>query len=275
MIVGTRGLGWQRDLPDARDFSAKHPRVAKLFDHGNGRHLPTSVDLREYLPPTDDQGSLNASPAFAVLAMVAYLEARTHGRNLRASRLFLYQATLKALKRTGNSPIDLRSTLKALCRFGVPPEQYWPYDSAHAALDPTDGFLYSFRPDYKLLYYARLDGSNGSKTLRAVKNALALGLPISFGFAVPNFVGLDAEIPLIPKLDFVQGGQAVLAVGYDDRRRIASNKGALLFRNSWGNEWGDGGYGWLSYDFLVSGLAADFWITLRSDWLKRGELFSS
>jgi C1A family cysteine protease len=63
-------------------------------------------------------------------------------------------------------------------------------------------------------------------------------------------------------------------VGYDDKLRIRSDKGALLVRNSWGADWGDGGYGWLPYEYVRQQLAVDFWTLLKPSWLKSGEFES-
>jgi C1A family cysteine protease len=45
---------------------------------------------------------------------------------------------------------------------------------------------------------------------------------------------------------------------------------ALLIRNSWGTGWGSGGYGWLPYDYVVTGLAVDWWSLLKNEWVDTG-----
>jgi len=50
----------------------------------------------------------------------------------------------------------------------------------------------------------------------------------------------------------------------------AETTGALLIRNSWGTSWGDGGYGWLPYEYVFRGLAEDFWSVLKKEWVDTG-----
>jgi C1A family cysteine protease len=273
----SRGMGWQRDLKDARDFRPEQSAVRELLQklssrRSRRRRPPASIDLREYFPHPGDQGSLNSSAAFAVLGLVGYFEARACGHVLDASRLFLYQMALRLLRVSGNAGVDLRTTFKGLVRFGAPPEAYWPYEVDRFRLDPTDAFLFSYGQDFEGIRYLRLDASDGEKSLRVVKSYLAAGFVIAFGFSVPRSLTAEGDISFRPQFDSILGGQSVLAVGYDDGRRIASDTGAILVRSSWGTGWGENGYGWLPYSFVKNEFAADFWTAIRPTWLESGVL---
>ncbi len=53
------------------------------------------------------------------------------------------------------------------------------------------------------------------------------------------------------------GGHAVLAVGYDNEDRV------FIVRNSWGEGWGDAGYFYMPYAYLLDdNLSDDLW-TIR------------
>ena len=56
----------------------------------------------------------------------------------------------------------------------------------------------------------------------------------------------------------IMGGHAVCIVGYDD------NKGTFKVRNSWSEKWGDKGYCYFPYKYILNpNLASDFWTITR------------
>jgi C1A family cysteine protease len=86
------------------------------------------------------------------------------------------------------------------------------------------------------------------------------------------------RIPYPAAGEKIVGGHAVMAIGYNDQLKIKNTnpggietKGALLIRNSWGTGWGEGGYGWLPYEYVLIGLAVDWWSLLKNEWIDSGE----
>lgn len=240
--------------------------------------LPEFVDLSYWCSPIEDQGTLNSCTAHAGIALMEYAEKKSRGTYTDASPLFLYKATRNLMQTQGDLGASVRDTMKAMVAFGVCPEQYWTYNQDKFDEEPTP-FCYSFAENYKTLKYFRLDyGQISRHTLLAQAKVLLVSeIPCIFGFTLYNSVYDEANtrrghIPLPSRLDKVIGGHTVVAVGYHDRKVIKNadgteSEGALLIRNSWGTRWGQGGYGWLPYDYVIKGLTADWWSLLKAEWL--------
>lgn len=278
-----KGMGWKRDLPDYRDCTTNSLSIKIIRDKSKPlkrtlkKALPVVVDLRKWCSPIEDQSTLGSCTANAGVGLLEYYQRRAFGKHLDGSRLFLYKSSRKLLGWTGDQGAYLRSTMKAMTLFGVPPEDYYPYNIEHFDDEPP-AFCYAFALSYKALKYYRLDppGQNTQETLDLLKQNLAGGLPAMFGFTVyssiPPIGDGKGEIPFPSTGDRVEGGHAVVAVGYDDKKKIAKDTGAISIRNSWGTEWGDKGYGWLPYTYVTSGMAVDFWSLVQSEFVDT-ELF--
>ena len=75
--------------------------------------------------------------------------------------------------------------------------------------------------------YALARGTRRSgEILDVVRSFLAAGFPVAFGLPVPTSISRSAEISYRPAFDSVLSGQALLAVGYDDRWLSSSRGGA-------------------------------------------------
>ncbi len=271
------GMGYLRDLPDMRDYTEDHEEVKKILKASKPlkdalKANPASVDLRAWCSPIEDQESIGSCTANAGIGMLEYYQRRAFGKHIDASRLFLYKVTRNLLGWTGDTGAYLRDTMKALVMCGAPPEHYWPYDIAKYDEEPS-AFLYALGDNYEAVKYFRLDpaGTTRAKRLEAIKSYLAAELPSMFGFTVyssiPGSGDGKGEIPYPKSGETVLGGHAILAVGYDDAKKIGTSKGALLIRNSWGTGWGMAGYGWLPYDYVLKGLANDFWSLVQADFV--------
>jgi len=261
--MGTKNfsLGWQRDLPDHRDFLYSAP-LAQL------KALPPKVDLRKGFPPIYNQGDLGSCTANAIAGAVQFDRRKAKQKpDFVPSRLFIYYNE-RAIEHTihYDSGAQLRDGIKAVAKQGVCPETEWPYvdiappnenapfpANAPAGQKPPTK-CYKDAKAYEAASYLRLQ-----QTLSQTKGCLAEGFPFVFGFTVYE-KWYDNPTPVLPlpgPNESVVGGHAVLAVGYDDSKQL------FTFRNSWGASVGDKGYFYMPYAYLTdTSLASDLW-TIR------------
>lgn len=241
-------FGWKRDLPDHRDIKFKVTVPVEL---------PPMVDLRDKCPPVYDQGELGSCTANALGGAYQFEEMKQGTENFIPSRLFIYynERVIEGTVNEDNGAM-IRTGMKTLVDKGVCPETQWPYIPSKFTSKPCSP-CYKAALNNQVLQYLRIS----PHTILEVKQCLALGYPVVFGFTVYDSmatpsVAKTGVVPMPGPNDSVMGGHAVLAVGYDD------SKNALIVRNSWGN-WGLGGYFYLPYGYVSDpNLSADYW-TIR------------
>lgn len=248
-----RNFGWLPDLPDSRDFCYGALRMP-------ARILPESVDLRSKFSPVEDQGSIGSCTANALAGALELLDKADGGTFVNASRLQIYfdeRIRMGIQYKYVDSGAFLRDGVK-VCASGYASENIWPYVPSKFAVTPSP----ATRKDAlkrKITAYYRISNLN------ELKDALAKGIPVVFGFSVYSSMMTDAVsktgiVPTPSGKDTMQGGHAVCAAGYDDR------KGVIIFRNSWGTSWGNKGYGFLPYLYVETrNLSDDFWAIVRRE----------
>jgi C1A family cysteine protease len=301
------GTGWVPDPPDPRDYRPTDEALRPLLERTGitaalrrRPRLPTRVDLRPWCGPVWFQGGFNTCSAHVVAALLAFYEKKAFGKAVEPSRLFLYRVAKNFLRNDDPAGVFIRQTMGVLRLIGAPPEKYWPYPdpgTIHAPrnADPRmeaepGSFCYALAAEFQAVSYYRLDEARGADRrrptaggatlLRQVKAHLAAQMPMSLGFPLyPSLTQAtkSGRIPYPARGEARLGNHAVIAVGYDDRVRIRNAKskggptvGALLVQNSWSKEWGEDGFGWLPYEFVLRGKTQDFWTLSRAEWVDTG-----
>ncbi len=242
-------FGWIPDLPDIRDYTfTVAPRTLA--------ELPPNVDLLSGCPGVYDQGLLGSCTANAIAGAMQFDQAKQGRTNcFTPSRLFIYYNE-RAME--GTIRVDagamIRDGIKSVVKQGAPREVLWPYDITQFARRPSSK-AYIEAKKYQAIIYERL-----TPTLDQLRGCLASGYPFVFGFSVYEFFESDdvartGTVNLPQPGEVLLGGHAVLATGYDD---IVQR---FNIRNSWGDQWGNGGYFTMPYTYLTDvNLSDDFWV---------------
>ena len=245
--------GWKRDLPDKRDH---------VFDTNNYLLLVekevTNIDLREKCPPVYNQGELGSCTANAIACAIQFDEMKQNLENNIPSRLFIYYNERDI---EGNIDRDtgasLRDGVKCINNIGYCNETQWPYDIKKFTEKPSQE-CYDYARKHKSLSYKRVQQDESH-----IKTILNMGFPVVFGISVyESFeyeeVAKTGIVPLPEKEERMLGGHAIVLVGYDEEKHL------FTFRNSWGENWGDKGYGYLPFEYVCDvNLASDFWVVTK------------
>ncbi len=244
-IRKTKKYGWIPDLPDQRDKYVRWSPKQVLKD---------SVDLREYMPKIYDQGDLGSCTANALSAAFEYDNIVQKLEEFVPSRLFVYyNERLVEGHINTDSGASLRDGIKTINSIGICPEIDYPYIIESFAAHPSLT-AYKNASSHKTLEYRRVDVNPES-----LMKSLSIGLPVIFGFTVYESFETDevttGGLMPMPKIDEkILGGHAVLAVGYD------SDNETIIIRNSWGTEWGLGGYFTMPYEFFCDKYCSNAWV---------------
>jgi C1A family cysteine protease len=245
-----RIYNYRWDAPDYRDaafrFAAVQPRLKAA--------LPASIDLRPQCPPVWDQGDLGSCTAHAVCAALAFDRKKQGLTEWDISRLYEYYFT-RVL--AGDVSYDgggsLRQACKTAATYGYIPETEWPYDVSQFKRRPPQKLANEGRTRAAIQYMAV------TQKLASLQGALARGFIVPFGISIfdsfeGDKVAKTGVVPMPGPGESNQGGHAIDLVGY------SNSTGRFRFRNSWGTDWGQKGYGELPYAYVTSaGLASDFW----------------
>jgi uncharacterized tellurite resistance protein B-like protein len=245
-FVISRADGESREVSG---YSAAAPREdVQRFKAAKKQALPPKVDLRRHMTSVEDQSKLSSCVANAVVGAYEYLARRYHGdESIDVSRLFVYyNARVRRGRETIDKGIWIADAIESLREHGACSEETWPYEPE----------LVNERPDedaYEEASQFLVDDMLRVETkLEVWRQALAEGYPIIFAIKLFNSFGQQKKrgmvsMPVKSEAERAEhGNHAMLCVGYSDTDKM------FIVRNSWGERWGDGGYCYIPYDYLMN-----------------------
>jgi len=245
---------------DDRDYWFENPGKLepKTFNLAN---LPKKVDLLPWLDRIENQGSLGSCTANAATSALECLMSQ-RGRRVQQSRLFVYYNA--RARRDPNNIQDAGSNIHLahaeLTKKGSTSEDNWPYVEANVNTKPSDD-AYTEALNHLVTRYERVSPAtfvrNAQIHIDAILVAIASGIPVTFGIGISNdFFSLSGKLDThLAKYDPTErltrktglaGYHAMCIVGYDLNARY------FIVENSWGPEWGDGGFCAMSFDNFLA-----------------------
>lgn len=242
-----RTYNWRPSEADHRDryFKVTAPSITVL---------PDNVDRLGLENPIEDQGELGSCTGNSSTSGV---EIVTGIKSL--SRLMAYyNGRLLENAVDQDAGAQIRDVIKGFSTYGCAVEDLWPYDVSKFAMKPSDE---AYANGTTLL--PLIDSYERVLDLNSMKVALAKGLPVVFGFMVPQeFETAQMAVMGVLRTPSANmqclGGHAVLAVGFDDRDPDFKY---IWVRNSWGQNWGINGYFKMEQSWFTSPLNVvdDMW----------------
>ena len=215
----------------------------------NYTSLPKSWSLKQYCPAVGSQGVYQTCVGWAVgYAARTISEAVRQGwnstntiTNEAFSPLFVYGNIKNAETRNCNTGTNIENALKLLKNTGVVKKR--SFDAL--CVETVKSSLLSEAAKYKIDDYFLLFGPEHTEeqAVNTTKKAIAENCPVIIGFKIYESFNTQVLDCWDGPSGRHTGYHAMCVVGYDDNKY----GGAFLLMNSWGSNWGNGGYVWVKY----------------------------
>lgn len=224
-------------LHDAQTSHAEHTLGAvKIASHS---------DLRDLFPPVINQGNIGdctCASGVAIRFALAKIAGVANPPTFDPISLYFWER-----QHDGTLPTDAGSRLSTTVYVGE-------NIGFAPATKPYDTSTYNSAPSEQVKESAGLYKIHGAKrltNLQGILETLSEGIPVHLGILVYESMeyettARDGIVPMPEPWEQCMGGHAICAVGHDNDKRM------VLCRNSWGTDWGIGGYFYLPYDYFQS-----------------------
>lgn len=215
----------------------------------------SSIDLRQSFNSVKNQGAQGSCLAHAVTSIFEYAMKLNQTKEFDLSEAFLYY-NAREMDTTGDVSIDIdtgsrfKPAMDSLVKYGIALEKFCPYNENIYAEKPNE-------EAYKDAATRRLiKALNVNRKTNDIKSALAEGYPVAISLNLcKSFNGDNRGYIQLPNEQEIQeyflteekdrhSRHAMVIVGFSDEMQM------FVVRNSWGADWGNGGYCYVPYAYI-------------------------
>lgn len=221
--------------------------------------LPSKLDLREDWWSIKDQGPTGACAGFSASSLCEYVFTKTArlqpGEQISPRPLWMGAKETDVWKKPSTfieqEGTSLTAILKILQSDGCVTEKFMPFNTLFTKPMQT---YYLNAARLRILSYFNL-----GKSIDAWKKWMSQYGPIYCSITVDStWQNATQTNGILEKYDSsrIYGGHAVVICGYDSETK------RVLFKNSWGDEWGDGGFAWASESWCLQAVLEAYGIAV-------------
>lgn len=222
-----------------------------------------------------NQGARPSCAVFALISALEYQNAAKDGPAPDFSEEYLIWATLRVLGKIGltapksqDSNIDIGFALgevaEAVRAYGLALADDLPYHftlTDPRVIEPSTAVIERAKKRSPANGYY-ITGREPPAQIANIVQVLDAGVPVVAGVKWPEQKAYNENVMLDTQPGLENAGHAILLVGYRTKTgKLADLE--FLFKNSYGEKWGDHGYGIVTYRYLMKNLQDALFLEVR------------
>ena len=235
--------------------------IVTLEDIG-GNTNQSYFSLENWVPPVRSQGAYGTCTAWGVgynarTIMYAREKNLSKADLLNDKNVFSPKDLFLALrKKFGGNTCDGAfpgNAFEIMQTRGIATLATAPYTDLQFCTQGTSSSADAEAPKYKIEAYRKVDPAD----LNALKKYLSMGRPLQISCKLGHnfFTIKNSDVFYTDKYPATEAEQKTMRHGYHSMCLVGYNdnkgtNGAFRIVNSWGPNWGDGGYAWIDYNFF-------------------------
>ncbi len=233
--------------------------------------IPAYADWSDKMPPIGEQGTQNSCVAWAVATYRSFQEKLEQGWDYNESHMASPSFIYNTLNKGKDNGIFFEDALGLLATKGCLSLKTMAYDKNDYRKQPPRNYAKWYKNELEMFQIEKYDtltnkfGNLTDGDIDSIKLQLYYEGPLLIGailspewesfiendrnFLIDDYEGIEIHNSFRNKK---YTGHAMVVVGYNDEYRYDPNIedyiGAFKIMNSWGDDWGNEGYLWMSYE---------------------------